>query len=784
MADFLDSNTSSMDAKPKVQINLLAVFWRKKAILFLGLVIGLIIGSIQNSQKPAIFQSATKLIVLKRRSEPVPTSTGSSSLDFRNAYVEDYVSTQEIIIRSHEVLQLAAARLKSMPMKQPPADYVGYISMGMGLTRISAAGSTSNNGTNVLTITFTGGNAQDCEYAVNSIVDGYRDFIASLSKTATSENLNALLKARDKDIEDRTKLQDSLKDIRKKIRESHIEVSLDDLKNRSGVLDTRLFELSNRKIEIDNQIALITRQRDKVNPEELLYLLALPQDRNGSSPLASNQRLPFANDKLQELEDELNDKMVSFGPDHPQVIVLQKRIDRLNNRLLGMEKEPFRPNPKQKSQSSVIDLYIQKLKSETETITSQEESTKNSLKKIRVQLNELEPLLNDELNAKKSLEELAKEITTLNGRLEALDLSKDSSAYDARILDPAGPGVKIGPNLMRGLMLPAMMGMILGIGIALLGEFTDRSFRSPEDIRQRLGVAVIGHVPHLTAPETIEQTGLLLDPLLLTYHNPKSTEAEVFRGLRTSIYFSTRGKGHQVIQITSPNPHDGKSTTVANLAISIAQSGKKIILIDCDLRRPRVHELFGITNKDKGFSSVLMGEEKLEDAVQSCAVPGLTILPCGPRPANPAELLTSARFKEFIDQVRLKYDFVLIDSPPLLAVTDPAVVASRVDGTILVINLMKNNRSSAERARDILVSIGANLLGVVAQTPKKNQVAGYTYGYSYNYDAYSYSYGYAEEYVKNDVKEDAFEESQTGGIKKLLKVRKRNRVDQVQEGVK
>src|SRR5262249_21267130 len=196
---------------------------------------------------------------------------------------------------------------------------------------------------------------------------------------------------------------------------------------------------------------------------------------------------------------------------------------------------------------------------------------------------------------------------------------------------------------------------------------SDQSFRTPEEIRRRLGLPLIGHIPSFVPrddhqPDPEEPP---LDQSLLTYYRSKSREAEAYRGVRTALVFSTRREGHKVIQVTSPDMGDGKTTLAANLAISIAQSEKKIILIDADLRRPRIDNLFGLVN-DRGLTSLLTGEAELNDVVQDSGIPGLHILTTGETPDNPAELLSLPRFKELLEDLRSKYDFVIVDTPPLL----------------------------------------------------------------------------------------------------------------------
>ena len=183
--------------------------------------------------------------------------------------------------------------------------------------------------------------------------------------------------------------------------------------------------------------------------------------------------------------------------------------------------------------------------------------------------------------------------------------------------------------------------------------------------------------------------------------------------MRTALYFSTQGERPQGHQVTSPNMGDGKSTLAANLAVSIAQSGKRVILVDADLRRPRMHKLFGV-RPAAAWRSVIAGRRRAgRRRSATTGIPGLSVLPCGPLPPNPAELLTSPRFKELLEELRDQYDFVLVDTPPLLAVTDPCVVAPRVDGVVLTIRISKNGRPAPSAPARSSATLGVNVLGVV-----------------------------------------------------------------------
>jgi non-specific protein-tyrosine kinase len=214
---------------------------------------------------------------------------------------------------------------------------------------------------------------------------------------------------------------------------------------------------------------------------------------------------------------------------------------------------------------------------------------------------------------------------------------------------------------------------------------------------------------------------------LVAWESPKSAAAEAFRALRTNIQFASPDKPVHTILATSTSPDDGKSTTVANLAVTFASAGSPTILVDADLRRPQLHTIFGLPN-DAGLTTFISAmsratETPVEIPLQETRVPNLLVLTSGPVPPNPAEMLASQKMAEVLDMLRARADYVLIDTPPVIAVTDAAVLASRVDGVFLVVNAGKTRRDLAVKARDILQQVNANLLGVVLNNAKIDKSA-------------------------------------------------------------
>ena len=199
---------------------------------------------------------------------------------------------------------------------------------------------------------------------------------------------------------------------------------------------------------------------------------------------------------------------------------------------------------------------------------------------------------------------------------------------------------------------------------------------------------------------------------LITLRDPRSQAAEAYRTLRTNIQFSSLDKPLHTLLITSTAPDEGKSTTAANLAVAIAQSEQRVILVDCDLRRPSLHQLFGVAN-ETGLTSTILAAEDAPLPLQTTEVPGLSLLTSGPLPPRPADILGSRRMEQTIARLRSEADIILFDTPPVVAVTDAAVLATRVDGVLLVLQAHKTSRDRARQAKQILEKVKANIIGVV-----------------------------------------------------------------------
>jgi capsular exopolysaccharide synthesis family protein len=704
------------------------VVWRRKALVFFGLAVGLVAGLLFFLQKPPTYRSQAQLVVWKKRGDPITNGIASTG-------IEDYVATQEALLQSSVILDKAAKLLEKDALRSPPPnnDIMNFIAPpALNVTRNKDMNTGANS--NVLKISFAGPSPEDCSKVVNAVIEGYRGWLKNKVDGDTDENFAMITQGITHANQELHGIEEKLAAVRDQARLAS-PLLLSALSSRINDYQRTLQGLETTKISVEGRLNLINKARaDGKSIETIKELYRITDLRTQTLPVASPTT---AREIILNYELQLEDLLFKFGEAHPDVIALRYRIERVKQHLASINGDYLKP----RSEVDSVELYIEELRLQLTQNKSNFDFIQHKLDEDNAAYQSLARYQEQEDNLKDARDRVRRQISDYTERKHKIDLMRDTPLYTAEVITPSTIGGKVSPVLITTLAVAGSLGLVLGGLLAYLAEISDKSFRTLDEVKTRLGVAVIGQVPPLPPhePSVIEQNPL--DPLLIVHHSPKSVEAEAYRGVRTSLYFSTRGKGHQVVQVTSPDQGDGKSTLIANLAVAIAQSGRRIILIDADFRRPRIHKMFGLGKAEIGLASVIAGEADLESAIYSCEVPGLSILPCGPRPANPADLLTSALFQEILEDIKKDYDFVLIDTPPMLRCSDPSVVAPRVDGVILTIRMTKNSRPPAEQAKERLNILGANLLGVVVNGVDSLNRYGYGYGYGYAYAYGEVAYG-------------------------------------------
>jgi non-specific protein-tyrosine kinase len=287
-------------------------------------------------------------------------------------------------------------------------------------------------------------------------------------------------------------------------------------------------------------------------------------------------------------------------------------------------------------------------------------------------------------------------------------------------LEPIEP---IGPKPVLNAVLAAVLGLMVVVGVVALLEYLDDTVKSPEDLAQAASLSTLGTVMRL---DSRSGESVLIGPA-----RRHSNSAEAYRLVRTNLEFASVDEPLTTLLVTSSSPGEGKSTTASNLAIVLAQAGKRVILVDADMRKPTLHRVFGVPNH-QGLSNLLLCEvERLDNHLKSGGIANLRVIPAGPLPPNPAELLSSGRLPKLLERLKGLADVVVIDSPPVLAVSDAIILAGRVDGTMLVVDSNRTRPQAVRRSAAALANSGTRLLGAVL-----NKVSKRAGGYGYFYGEY------------------------------------------------
>ncbi len=398
------------------------------------------------------------------------------------------------------------------------------------------------------------------------------------------------------------------------------------------------------------------------------------------------------------------------------------------------------------------ELFESILKSEVEikALTARAEALREAISNVDYDLEQLpeKTLVLARLTRDRKLNEEL--YLMLNEKYEETRISEASKSAGVEIVDTAKPPeFPVKPRKKLNILFGMLFGFALGVGITLLIDLLDDTIKTPEEL-ERMSLTALGTIPIVNiedirrrmkrqGKELTPQDEARIESKMITRFSPKSPISEAYRSLRTNIQFSDVDNPKRVILMTSSATKEGKSTTCVNLAITFAQTGSRVLLVDSDLRRPTLHNFFNV-DKMYGLSNVLIGSLAFSDVIKRTEVENLDLITAGDIPPNPAEMVASERMRVFLEEARSRYDVVLLDSPPVVAVTDAAILTTRADATIVVVSSGMTGRAELKRALGLIQSVGSNVLGVILNGLDIKKMYG-SYYYYFHYYQYYYYYG-------------------------------------------
>ncbi len=646
----------------------------------------------------------------------------------------------------------------SMPVMERAARELGLVGPQATKSQAIAAaadlqskvGVSGDGQTNFIQISFTHSDPRFCAAAVDAIANAFaREYRSRNTRDADQIKMF---------------LEEQMRAAEQKLIDAENQMLALKQSQRGVTLEPGIQANIQRVAEMEAELERVRAERRGV---EASFNQLAEEERSevpGGEATAAVQRDPAVQalkKQLFEAEVELATRLKTLTPRHPEVRAAQETIRRLRTEM-------------ELTIGQLVEGHRSGLEARVVALRTREDALLRSLPNLRAALDDLPRHQVEVARVQRAIVMNEKLFTFFRDKLEEKKYDELVNRENAiTVIERAAvPRVPIYPARSANAAIGVAIGLILGLALAFVVEAMDTSIGTIEDVERTTGLSVMGVIPSIAVDEELpgrtQQPVVALDPerskakdlherlseleevsavsagsgrggseafrpQLITFYDPKSPISEAYRTLRTNVQFKGLMGNAKTLTITSSGPQEGKTTTLCNLAVAIAQSGQRVLAIGCNLRRPALHKMFGIRKKP-GLTDVLIGARTWQEVVQETGIENLHAFCSGPIPPNPSELLGSPEMTELIRQVREAYDVILLDCPPVLPVTDAAVLASKTDAVLLVYFVGRAAREALLRAKVQLENVGAKILGVVLnQIPAEGRL-----GYSYYYYHYHY----------------------------------------------
>ncbi len=716
---------------------LLAVRYRKNLVAAV-MTAAALMGALYCATAPRRYAAKAALLI---------TQTGRDQLDTSLTNEE---STRQNTMPTYEKMLCSAKVLEGALKSLAPGDRVDLDSS----TRESQIASLQAHltakairSTSILDVEYKSLSPQVAANVVRAVVQSYLDFMDRMHRGTASEISRMLSHEREDLSEKLGKKQEELLECRRHFADMGFR---SDGKTLHPTVQCAVYFndalIAAQKERVEHEALLATIRTAIVNGEDLGQYLVTVGDTVGREMLLNCLGLGARDATTQtSLEQslisaraDLQTAQQNLGPQHPDVMALAEKV-RLTEQFLSSSPDRVRESMAKLRESHLGPWLVQMVQQKLDEARKREEILQARFEESRTEAINLSGQLAQIELLERDVKRLSDMNDVLLNQIASLDLKQNGQEVRVAVIEePTVAHRPISPRISYVALLTVVGGFGLALGLVTLLDALDDRFRSVDEMQSRLGLPLLTMIQQLQAPDSMGAGALV------THALPNSVASEGFRTLRTALTL-THPDARQIV-VTSAEPGDGKTTTLANLAVCYAQAEKRTLLIDADLRRPGLTALMNLRGP-RGLSEVLRLDVDVSQLapshIQNSGVEGLDILPSGPRPQDPAQLLAGPRFSQLLAWAETIYDLILIDSPPTLASTDTAIIGRLVDGVILVVQPVKNRRRLVTRVVERLGLMKIPLLGLVVNRTGSEAERGY---YGYHSYGYGYGYGYSEEY--------------------------------------
>ncbi|MBQ1864289.1 MAG: polysaccharide biosynthesis tyrosine autokinase, partial [Thermoguttaceae bacterium] len=713
--------------------DVLNIFKRQIWIIILAAIIGMAVAGYYSQTVTPQYLAYSTVYIPQTNSMSILNGvyrTGGTTQNLRG----DSIETHALIIRSYEIISKAWRNICEDPEKRklmvtidPDSESLTEqraVSKLTNLIAIRVGGEQRGfHDTNTIAVTCQSESPKEAAMIVNTVVEQYKQHFVE-RYTKSNEDVKAAIESSklsiEKEIEVKKQelvdfIQNSPTTFIGSDDHSPLLTALTGMSEKMVDIDFQLLRLENQVASLDNKVG--ARDVEDMSDAELIELMG---GGDSESILTTIAALARGNDyetalrfrevsssstvqqQIRDLELKRLNLLQTLAVDHPSVVLLEDQIKELQRQAATIDNETeTRGRIGVINYSELFKTYRGALRSRMEELTEEKVKIQAYVDDRDEEVREITQYRETLDTMKVSIESSKTMLEHLDQNLKQLALMSDVNTYQVEVLSAAVENNHpVYPNVLKFVLAGFVLGVALGSLLAYLIDVTDATFHTPAEITRTLHMPILTHLvsfKHRLRDITPKKRKELRDahkpePELLAYYKPNDAICEVFRQLRTRLFNQRPGTGCVVVMNTSPHPTDGKTMIISNLAVKVAEAGKRVLLIDCDMRKPDIHKMFGLDNT-RGLSNVLLGECTLEEGISEVPIKNLQVMTAGSRTKrSPAELIAGQEFDQMLATLREQYDVILIDTPPVLYVNDAATVAPRTDGVLYVFRIRRRGR--------------------------------------------------------------------------------------------